>query len=179
MKLKNRENLSYYLEEIVWYNICMKKGEDLMLLQGEGGSSTIKVKEGFDLLKGYQICNYFHKEGVIKAYPISKKKKMWSVVMNFPLTEAERWLVYYLDRFIRNIKRKGLKARAFQLMTREKRWVFLFREVGELRISNLYFDYFHWNGMWTVSLESSKLESMVYSSLKVRYNYAVSSRERL
>lgn len=176
MKQKRRENLNYYLEELVWYNICMKKGILKGLPVFLGGKSMITVKKDFRVLKGCQIYNYFYKEGKREVYPIGAKKKMWRVIMEFPPAEAERWLVYYFDEFFKNVRKKGLKARTFAV---SKDWIFLFKEIGELRISDLYFDYFDWNSMWTVLLESKELESLVYSSLKVNYNYAIFNRERL
>lgn len=170
MKIRRRENLNYYLEELVWYNLCMKKGKLKSLPAFFKGKSMITVKKDFRVLKGCQIFNYFHKEGIKMVYPIGSKKKMWRVVMEFPFTEAERWLVYYLDEFFRSVKRKGLKARTFGISLD---WVFLFREIGELRLSDLYFDYYDWNSMWIVLLESRELEKLVYSSLKVKYSNAL------
>lgn len=169
MKLRRRENLNYYLEELVWYNVCMKKGGLKSLPLFSKGKSMITVKKDFRVLKGCQIFNYFHKEGKKSVYPIGSKKKMWRVLMEFPSTEAERWLVYYLDEFFRSVKRKGLKARTFGISSD---WVFLFKEIGELRLSDLYFDYYDWNSMWIVLLESRELEKLVYSSLKVKYSHA-------
>lgn len=169
MKIKRRENLNYYLEELVWYNLCMKKGKLKNLPVFFKGKSMISVKKDFRILKSCQIFNYFHKEGKKSVYPFGSKKKMWRVLMEFPPMEAERWLVYYLDEFFRNVRRKGLKARAFGI---SGGWVFLFREIGELRLSDLYFDYYDWNSMWVVFLESRELEKLLYSSLKVKYNHA-------
>lgn len=176
MKFNRRENLNYYLEELVWYNMCMKKGELKSLPVFTEGKSIITAKKDFRILKSYQIFNYFFQEGSFMVYRTKGRKKEWNVLTKFSSVEAERWLVYYFDYFFKMAKMKGLKTRNFAI---SGGWIFYFKEVGELRISELYFDYYDWDRVWMVFLHSKELENLIYSSLKIRYKYAIFNRERL
>jgi hypothetical protein len=174
MKIKKRENLNYYLEELVWYNVCMKKGKVKILPVFEKGKSMITTRKDFRVMKSYQILNYFHKEKKIEIKCLSSRRKLWRIEGELSSREAERWLVYYLDKFFRFTNLKGLRVRTFEI---SNSWIFLFKEIGELRIPELYFDFFYWNSTWTIKLQSSELEKEVYSSLKIRYE--IFNRKRL
>jgi hypothetical protein len=191
MKFKKKINLNYYLEEIVLYNLVMKENS----LKGKErakssifskGKSIIYLKtsksedSSFQLVKAYRALSFFHNKEGGKVKLVSSRRGLWRIEIDLVKDESENWIVYYLDFFNGYVKKKGLKVRNFGVTDG---WLFLFREIGELRFSGLPFDYYSWNSTWSLLLKKSRFlgeNVLLFSSLKLKYKLnALSSRKRL
>jgi hypothetical protein len=178
MKFNKKVNLNYYLEEIVFYNLVMKESR----LKGKErakssifskGKSTIYLKvnksedSSFQLVKAYRALSFFHNKNEGKVKLVSSRRGLWRIEIDLIKDESENWIVYYLDFFNGYVKKKGLKVRNFGV---KDGWLFLFREIGELRFSGLPFDYYNWNSTWSLLLKKNRVENvLLFSSLKLKY----------
>lgn len=163
--------LNYYFEEQVKYNFLLKKGRyDFLSHQGKS-TIVLKLRKGdrehFRIVKALRILNYFHPEtSSVLGREISNRRGVWEVEV--PI-ESFSWLSYYLKFFLPYLKDKGLKMRSF---CNQEGWLFLLREIGELRLKGLYYDYYSWSSMWQVLVKCNMSEGqkkLYFSSIKLSY----------
>lgn len=175
MKFKKKFNLNYYLEEIVQYNLVMKEGTNIEKNIFSRGKSIIYLKisksedSSFQLIKGYRALSFFHNKNGGKVKLVSRRRGLWRIEIDLSKDESENWIVYYLDFFNGYVKKKGLKVRNFGVTDG---WLFLFREIGELRFSGLPFDYYNWSSTWSLLLKKNSYlgkNLVLFSSLKLKY----------
>lgn len=163
--------LKYYLDEQVKYNFLLKGSRcDISKRQGKS-TIVLKLKKGerenFRIVKALRILAFFHPEvSFILGRDISSRRGVWEVkafIDNFS------WISYYLNFFLPYLKEKGLKMRSF---CNQEGWLFLLREMGELRLKGLYYDYYNWSSMWQVLVKLKVREDhqkLFFSSIKLIY----------
>lgn len=163
--------LKYYLDEQVKYNFLLK-GSRCDILSKQGKSTIVlKLKKGerenFRIVKALRILAFFHPEVFsVSGKEISRRRGVWEVMA---FIDNFSWISYYLSFLLPYLKEKGLKMRSF---CNQEGWLFLLREMGELRLKGLYYDYYNWSSMWQVLVKCNVQEDhkkLFFSSIKLIY----------
>lgn len=161
-----------YLEEEISYLFWVKGMEKPVFREGKGGF-VFRLKgdeiDSFRMIKGFcalKVLTGSCSRG--RGFLVSSRRSLWrGEVQVAPL----EWIGIYLDFLDDYLKEKGLRMRAFFVT---EGWLFLFREIGELRLRGLDYDYYQWNSTMRVllkwlSLPTEKEMKVYSSSLKLFY----------